>query len=383
MTTLVAERAPNRAWTIYVLAPLLLTVGANATFVAPVAIDGIAKTYSLSPTFSGGIVTFELVFSAITALGLANLFSRLDVAKLSLFATVVCAVAQFASCLPLGLIGFLACRAVVGLGCGTLYAVACYWASQHANGVRVLSISFMVACIVFGIGMAFWPVEVAAHGLLALYGVLALLSIPLAGMIAFAGNLEPSAVFPEAFEVEAQPRYVLWLLLLMCALANGGLQMLWTFSESTAALRGFSLSAVAMVLSASTVFSVAGALLASLLDRRFGVVLPLCLGVLGGFAAGAFMGASSTLTPYAIGIFLYGLSAFFVLPYLLSAGATLDDTGRAVTLASATVYMAGALGPLLGGIIADNISVPAVGWTSSLACVGAAGCALALKKSLG
>jgi predicted MFS family arabinose efflux permease len=85
---------------------------------------------------------------------------------------------------------------------------------------------------------------------------------------------------------------------------------------------------------------------------------------------------------YAAGLFLYGFACFFVLPYALGAGAVLDSTGRAATLAGATVFIAGAVSPAIGGIIQDMVSVSAVGWTAGASCLVAVLCAFSVRRTL-
>ncbi|HZU62518.1 MAG TPA: MFS transporter [Novosphingobium sp.] len=378
-----SPRTFGSSWAAYILCPLLLTIGACGLFVAPFVIEVASRIYRLSEAAAGGIVTAEVIFSAFTALGLANVFSRIDVARLCFWALVITVAGNILSCLSYGVAWFVVCRIVAGLSSGVLYASAAYWAAQHHAGVRVMSASFIVASVVYGLGFVVWPSAVLKYGFVPIYGLLVALCLAAAAALAVFGCPRPSLTAEfEQHELEPKPAYALWVLLLMCALANGGLQMLWSFSLSVAAIRKFDVDTVGIVLGLSGVFNIIGSLLAGFLDRRFGVALPLALGILLGCLAGLSIGASGAMVWFATGIFLYGMSAFFVMPYLFSAGAALDNQGRAVTLSGFAVYFAGALSPLLGGVIADRISLAAVGWVSAAACFGAAICALVLRSSL-
>jgi MFS transporter, DHA1 family, inner membrane transport protein len=378
-----SPQARGSSWAAYVLCPLLLTIGSCGLFVAPFVIEAASRIYRLSEAAAGGIVTAEVIFSAFTALGLANFFSRIDVARLCFWALAVTVVASALSCLPYGVAWFVACRIVAGLSGGVLYASAAYWAAQHHAGVRVMSVSFIVASAVFGVGFLVWPSAVLKYGFVPIYGLLVALCLVATAALAVFGCPKPSLTAEfEQHELEPKPAYALWVLLLMCALANGGLQMLWSFSLSVAAIRKFDVDSVGIVLGLSSVFNIVGSLLSGFLDRRFGVAIPLALGALLGSLAGLSIGASMSMVWFATGIFLYGTSAFFVMPYLFSAGAALDNQGRAVTLSGFAVYFSGAVSPLLGGVIADRIAVSAVGWVSAAACLGAALCAVVLRSSV-
>ncbi|AQS83854.1 MAG: MFS transporter [Acetobacter aceti] len=376
-------RVSGSSWTAYVVCPLLLTIGASGLFVAPFVIEAASRIYKLSDFAGGGIVSAELVFSSFTALGLANRFARMNVLRVCLWALAITAVGNVLACLSYGVEWFLACRIVVGFSSGVLYATASYWAAQHHAGVRVMSASFIVASLVYGIGFLVWPSIVVEYGFLSVYGPLgALCLIAVAALIALDQPVPSLVANFEQHELKPRPSYVLWLLLLMCALANGGLEMLWSFSESVAVIRQFDVHTVGIILGLSSIFNIFGSLFSGFFDRRFGVTTPIAFGVALGAVAGLAIGTSTSITWFAIGIFLYAISAFFVMPYLLSAGAALDNNGRAVTLSGFAVYFAGAVGPLLGGVIADQIAVPAVGWASAAACVGAALCALLLHSNL-
>ena len=129
-------------------------------------------------------------------------------------------------------------------------------------------------------------------------------------------------------------------------------------------------------------FNIVGSMAAGALDRRKGVSGPLAFGMLGGMLSGIVVGASTTVFGFGIGYFIYGFACFFVLPYQLGAGAALDATGRAATLAGAAVYLASAISPLIGGLILDHASLAAVGWGAAAACLIAALCAFALGGAL-
>lgn len=368
---------------VYILVSLLLTMATATTYMAPLQIEATATYFSLSSSAAGTLITGELICSAITALGLSHLLSKLDVARLSLGAAVVALLTELASCLTLDLTAFIAVRLVAGLACGVLYAVACYWASQQQHGVKILSVGFMVASGTYGVALAGLPTAKEIYGLAGLFFPLAVLCLPVILQIIRVGNVPPSPPsLSSEIRNEGSRWYYLWLLLAVCAFGNGGMQMLWTFSEGAAVERGFGLTEISVVLSVSTLFNIAGSMLAGVLNRRFGMSRPLAIGMLGGVGAGMLLALTTSITGFAAGLFLYGAACFFVLPYALGAGVALDNTGRAATLAGATVFTAGAISPMIGGLIREYISLTAVAWVVAAFCVIASVSALALRKPL-
>lgn len=368
---------------VYILVSLLLTMATATMYLAPLQIEAMATYFTLSSSAAGALITGELLCSAITALGLAHLLPKLDVAKLSLGAAIVVFLTELVSCVPLELTSFIAVRLTSGLACGVLYAVACYWASQQQHGVKILSVGFMVASGTYGVSLAGLPTAKEVYGLAGLFFPLAVLCIPVILQIIRVGNVQlcPPSISGE-IRKEGSKWHYLWLLLAVCAFGNGGMQMLWTFSEGAAVERGFGITEISVVLSVSTLFNIAGSMLAGLLNRRFGMSRPLAIGMLGGVGAGMLLALTTGITGFAAGLFLYGTACFFVLPYALGAGVALDDTGRASTLAGATVLTAGAVSPMIGGLVREYVSLTAVAWVVAAFCVIATLSALALRKPL-
>lgn len=363
---------------LYVLVAAVMTVAVSGMIVTPVALDGITRRFGLSAGPGGAIITVELIASSFTALGLAAVLTRVDVVKLCIAAAAISSIAQLLSGLTGNLPLFVLCRAVSGLSCGVLYAVGCYWASQERHGVRVLSVALLTSNILYGAGLVFWPSAVVRHGLLALYGVLAAAAILLCCLLLRMGNPAPGPA-------EAGPRASvncrysdLALLLVLCVLANGAEQVIWTFSQSTGVTRGFETGQVGEYLGASTAVGIFGLGLAAVFDRRFGLSAPLSAGLAACAAAGFLIGTSTDFRLFAFGLLVYGFSTYFFLPYLLNAGALLDTSGRAATLSAGAVYLAGAIGPLVGGIVADWSSVLIAECGSAAVCLIAAALAIVL-----
>lgn len=367
----------------YVLVSLLLTLGCTTLFMAPVMISAISAHYALSAAGVGTLTTVELICSGVTALGLANYLRTANIARLALIATAGMLLCQALSAVSLALPVFIAVRMLAGLSYGTCYAIACYLASQSPANVRIISAAFITASAVYGGALFFLPPVVAEFGPRGIFAPLAVFALLVLLVVIKVGNLPRHDVpADQPATGRAAARRDLWLLLIMCAVGNGSLQMLWTFSQGAAEAKKFDIHVTAAILSASLLFNIVGCLVAAALNQRAGVSRPLVFGMLGGMASGIIVGASVTVVGFAAGYILYGFACFFVVPYLFAAGAALDDTGRAATLGGGTMYMAGSISPLIGGLIVDHISLGAVGWVAAGGCLIAALCAWVLKESV-
>lgn len=367
----------------YAFVSVFLALGASTAWFAPLQLGVISNRFSLEASSAGGIVTMEMLCTAVAAFGLSKPLARLSLPMVALGAALVAFAAQVLSCLSVELWAFVAIRAAAGLAGGMLYATACYWASLHRHGVRMIGSAFILANVMFGASLAFLPAVIEQRGGVSLFVTQAGLFLLPVLVALFSKNLIRPAerVFEATTDRKANPA-ALVLLLACCALGNGGMQMLWTFSEGAAQARGFDAQTIGVVLGVTTLFSIGGSMLAAVLDRRWGMSFPLAAGLLAGAVAGIALAVGGTLHTFAAGMFIYGVAAFFSLPYQIGSGAVLDKDGRAATLAGATGYFAGAVGPVLGGLIHDHVSLGAVAWTASGACVVAALLALGIRRHI-
>lgn len=376
------RKGQESALATYGLVAVLMTVGISTGYVAPVEMAGITRRYVLSSGQAGGIVTAEMVSSAVTAFGLAGFLQRTHVARLSLFASFITLACQIFSAIPTDLAAFVAARIGAGLGCGVLYATACFWASQHSAGVRILSVAFIVASTTFALAMIFLPAAILRYGLLGLFAPLSIMAV--IGILAvLAGeNLVRRNAVTSVVGIKGASAKHLALLLAACTLGNISVEMLWTFAEASGEARGFSVAKIAAILSGATFLNVFGSGVAAILDRKKGLSGPMTLGMLGGTIAGITVAVAGSFFGSGAGYLLCGFVSFFTLPYFLGAGAALDGTGRAATLAAATSYLATAVAPVVGGVIADHLSLTVVDALCAGGCLLAALCSWILRPAL-
>lgn len=364
----------------YAFVSILLALGASMTWFAPLQLGVVARLFSLNYSAAGSVVTLEMLCTTIAAFGLSQFLNRFSLSRIALFASLVALSSQLLSCFDMGLYTFIAIRVIAGLASGTLYACACRYASMQRHGVRMIGVAFIFANVAFGASLAVLPEIIEQRGTVYLFiAQSALFILPVIVSVLSKGlSCSMPHVYETGDERKANPRSLI-LLLLCCGLGNGGLQMLWTFSEGAAQARGYDAKTIGIILGATTLFSILGSVIATIVDKRWGVRLPLALSLLGGALAGAVIATSGTPHQFSAGMFIYGIAAFFSLPYQIGAGSVLDSNGRAATLAGATAYFAGAVGPVLGGLINDHVSQIAVGWAASSACFLAVVCALGIR----
>jgi predicted MFS family arabinose efflux permease len=277
----------------------------------------------------------------------------------------------------------MALRIIVGLACGAIYALSLSLAARHSNGIRLMSFSLIFSNLVFGLGLAIWPALIQQYGLLPLFAALGLMTIPLAIQALVGGDIEPVELAGTAEEPAGKmPRTPVLLLAAVCVLGNGGFAMLWAFAQVSGEVREFPIEQIGLVLAVATLASIVGSSMSAYIGWRKGVVLPLVIGLTIGIFAGSLVATSSSIAQYALGILIYGFATFFVVPYMISIGGMIENTGRAAMISGAAIYLSGALAPIIGGIIADTVSMPALEWTSSFLVLIAVVCAWVLHRTI-
>lgn len=102
---------------------------------------------------------------------------------------------------------------------------------------------------------------------------------------------------------------------------------------------------VANGLMVSQFLGIAGAFLAALAGRRFGRIIPLAIGVIGGGIVLAYLYGTFTAFVYAVTVCIYNFAWNFSMPYLLAAMASFDRLGRVVVHAVAAQMLGLAVGP--------------------------------------
>jgi predicted MFS family arabinose efflux permease len=377
-----ADTGGGRGIPLYFLVPMLNFVGCAALFVAPVQIVGVAKAFGLGPSFAGGLLTGEILCSALAAFLLSSTTRRFDVRKAALAAVAVLIAGQCLSAMDIPLGIFAIARLAVGLAAGALYAFAILLASADPRGIRMLSVGTFVSNAVYGICLLYWPQTIDHLGLPPLFLGLAALALPLALGLLLGNSIAPGHAHPHGHHrhATALPLAPVILLAAVCTLGNGGFAMLWSFAQMSGELRGFGLGAIGIALGLSTVTGIIGSIVAGYLGWSKGLVRPLVVGASIGIFSSAMVALSAHIWLFTGGILLYGFATFLAVPYMLGIGGFIEPSGRAAMIAGSAIYLSGGLAPIVGGVIVDTTSVHAAEWTSSGLLFAAAICAALLGR---
>jgi len=121
--------------------------------------------------------------------------------------------------------------------------------------------------------------------------------------------------------------------------------VIWAYLFLIGLNGGVGEQAVANGLMLSQFLGIAGALVAAVSGRRFGRVLPLAIGILGGALVLRWLFGEFTALVYALTVCIYNFAWNMTHPFLLAAMASFDRHGKVVVYAVAAQMLGLAIGP--------------------------------------
>ena len=137
--------------------------------------------------------------------------------------------------------------------------------------------------------------------------------------------------------------------------------MTFSFLERMGAEHGLPQDQIQAVLIALGVVAITPAIFAALLQKRLPAIGVACGGALLQGVVAALISWSGSLLPYAGGAIAFPFIMIFTHTFVFGHLARLDPTGRAVAATPAVLMSGSMIGPLLGGILVQNLGYPALG----------------------
>jgi MFS family permease len=337
---------------------LTLVMASSGASLMPFVVGGLIDLRGLDLAATGLLGSAELAGMALMALGLATIVSRGRRRAWVLAGVGVAAFGHGISSIDLGYGMLLAARATAGFGEGILLAGGMAAAAGARDPTRLFAQVFVVEAVLFAVLIAAAPFVIGAFGAEGVFAALAILTLMIAPVAAWIPDA-PAVAEPAVADSGPSPNRNLALLgILALAIMAVGQMMIWVLSERLGVLAGLSAESIGVVIAISALTGIAGAAAAAALGTRLGHVPPVVIG-LSAFVIAAVAMIQINQSPVYIGsILTFGLAYFFFLPYIMGALAALDRAGRWTATAGGVQTVAGAIGPLLSGLLVT------VGWWS-------------------
>ena len=270
-----------------------------------------------------------------------------------------------------------AARVFSGLGEGVVGGI-CYAAmGRSARPERSISIYFAGQAIVGMVGLGSFGWIAASLGWPWLFLILSAIALPGFWLAAAIGRAQPA---PAGARHGGLPVNPLVIGALACILLYFvGMASLWPFFERIGVGKGITAGTIAFALSVSAFGGLTGSLVTSVVAERLPRVVGLLSGLVLLIAAVSGLAFLPGTTSFMLSVSLFAFTWPFQFAFQFGHLASLDRGGRLIALTPAMTGGGLAIGPAIGGMLLQNLSLGAVSAFCILCVIVAVGGAIALR----
>ncbi|MFG1377449.1 MFS transporter [Xanthobacter autotrophicus] len=326
----------------------------------PIWVGALVVGYKYAPAEAGGLVTAFLIGVVAASSCLAPLFHRLSMRWVPALGFAGASLAFAGLWLTSGFLAFLVLHLCAGLCVGIALSATHGTIGRTRNPHRTFAYA-TIGFGVFSVMFVTFTVQVIASteprslflifaAVMAIAAAVNLVLFPPSDGAARALAAEPGAP-------ARAPRFkpVVWLLIAGLLGLNFNQSMNFSFVERIGSDSGWPPSSVNMVLVAVALISLLSAPLAVLFERKLN---PVHVGMAGALLQAALsfgLTGSATWAGYAASACFIPFVMIFSHTFLFGLMSRVEPTGRAVAANPAITMGGGALGPLVGGILAQTL----------------------------
>ena len=262
--------------------------------------------------------------------------------------------------------------AVAGAACSVLYGIGTTLLSDTRRPARWYGLKIAGEA---GLGaLLLWVLPVMVTERWGFAGLVVAIAVLMFALSPLLGGLPTKAMhtaIPESPGQAAAPMSPsLWLALAAVLLYMFSITMVWTLAEHLAVDNGINAVAAAQVLSLGLLLALAGSLVATLADDRFGLATPLGFSVVLFLVALFLLGQTESPSEYTLAVSLFTFAFGLGIPYVVAIVAQLDADGRHVVLTVPAIGLGVMFAPATGAFLAENgsyVTVLTVGGLAALA----------------
>jgi predicted MFS family arabinose efflux permease len=322
----------------------LSVIGAAVFIVQPGFVQGLVEFYGFSEQEVGYIASAEIWGIAVTTLALAlggHNYSWQKILKISLL-LFVCG--NLASLFSSQLQVFGALRFITGLGSGGMVSLT--FTIIGLTRLPDRNFGYLIMGVLTYGALGLWAMP-TAFALIGMDGVIVFFALFGASGWLFLPQLPDSGeehlqVEEDAVDLSGRFRACALLAMFTYFFAQG---VMWAYLFLIGLNGGVGEQSVANGLMLSQFLGIAGAMVAAVVGRRFGRILPLAIGILGGAAVLYWLFGQFTALVYAVTVCVYNFAWNMTHPFLLAAMASFDRHGKVVVYAVAAQMLGLAIGP--------------------------------------
>ncbi len=344
----------------------------------PLWVGVLIQFRHMSPSEAGLLITAYMTGVFLTSVSLAPRFDRLPARLIAIGGFIVGALAFYAIIHVDGFAALVPTHFIAGIGAGSGLSMVHGTISRSVRPHRLFAnVNFGVA--IFSIVLFATVPDVVQHSPNVLFYVL--------GGLLILGAVAAASAFPQppdgavgraktsAAEAGGVPlRLAVILAFVGVALLSAGQGQTYAFLERIGAWRDFPASDIGHMLVVSGFLNLLAPIVAALLENAVPRLGAICVALL--IHAGICVAASnSTLfLPYAVAGSLLVFVTIFSHTFMFGTIAKLDPSGRAASSTPAMLTLGAAIGPALGGAVAQFAGFAAIGWVSAAILIASAVC---------
>lgn len=347
-------------------------VGNFSQFTGLWLVGAVMTELEYSARNAGLILTLEYLGVAVSALTLAPFMGRVSLRRMAICGAVGAVIFHALSTQVQYYPALLALRFSAGLCAGATFAassavVASLYNPDRTYGQIQIVFSAIGAITLYSTG--YITAKYGYRGVFVLLTLVSALAIPMLlwlpkgnGVSNNSTNQAINLAPPKLFGLGGGVALAMFLF----NICEGST---FVFLERKGVEINFTQQELSWIFGSGGVIGIFGATLATWFNIRFGRMLPVVIG----FGLNSLV----VIAIYAndIKVFYWGLFYlieifwFFCLPYIFGTAAALDSQGRLAATASGAMLLGIAGGPVMGGIVADNWGLAAVGILGFFSCV--------------
>lgn len=339
----------------------LSVIGAAVFIVQPGFVQGLVEFYGFDEQQVGYIASAEIWGIAVTAVALAfggHNYSWQKILKISI---VLCIAGNFASLSTNDATLFGSLRFLVGLGAGGLVSLT--FTIMGLTRLPDRNFGYLIMGVLTYGALGLWAMPTALE-LVGMHGVIIFFALFSASGWLCLKHMPDSGeehlqVEEDAVDLSGSLRLVAILAMFTYFFAQG---VMWAYLFLIGLNGGVGEQAVANGLMLSSFLGIAGAFVAAMAGNRFGRIVPLFLGIIGGsIVLFALFGSFSALV-YTVTVCIYNFFWNVTHPFLLASMASFDKHGRVVVYAVAAQMIGLAVGPAFAASLLGDGDYSRVIW---------------------
>jgi predicted MFS family arabinose efflux permease len=328
-------------------------IGAAVFIVQPGFVQGLVQFYGFSEQQAGYIASAEIWGLAVTTVALAlggHNFSWRSILKASI---LLFAAGNIASLVTDDLMQFSALRFMAGLGSGGMVSLT--FTIIGLTKLPDRNFGFMIMGVLTYGALGLWAMPLAfdlvgMQGVIIFFALFGLSGWPCIGQVPDSGQ-EHLQVEEDAIDLPGSLRILAIIAMFTYFFAQG---VIWAYLFLIGLDGGVSEQGVANGLMVSQFLGIAGAFVPAMIGHRYGRMIPLTVGILGGSLVLLALYGQFTAMIYAVTVCAYNFAWNMSHPFLLGAMASFDQHGRVVVYAIAAQMLGLAVGPAFAASLLEN-----------------------------